>query len=42
MEAMKHGDDKLLALQTVETKPCLDEHVVTARAIHDLCQSMVP
>lgn len=37
-----HGDEKLLALEIVEYNPYLDQHFVTARAIHDLCQSMIP
>lgn len=40
--AMAHGDEKLMALEIVEYNPYLDEHFVTARAIHDLCQSMIP
>ena len=38
---LAHGDDKLLALEIVEYNPYLDEHFVTARAIHDLCQSLL-
>ena len=37
-----HGDGKLLALEIVEYNPYQDEHFVTARAIHDLCQSLIP
>jgi len=40
--ALAHGDDKLLAVEIVEYNPYLDEHFVTARAIHDLCQSLIP
>ncbi|MDK9704326.1 MAG: arginase [Sulfuritalea sp.] len=36
-----HGDGKLLALEIVEYNPYLDERFVTARAIHDLCQSLI-
>jgi len=36
-----HGDEKLLALEVVEYNPWLDPHFVTARAIHDLCQSLM-
>lgn len=39
---LAHGDDRLLALEIVEYNPYLDEHFVTAHAIHDLCQSLVP
>ncbi|MCF8198721.1 MAG: arginase [Sulfuritalea sp.] len=37
-----HGDEKLLALEIVEYNPYRDTHFVTARAIHDLCQSLIP
>jgi arginase family enzyme len=37
-----HGDEKLLALEIVEYNPYLDKNFVTARAIHDLCQSLLP
>ncbi|MDP1732771.1 MAG: arginase [Sulfuritalea sp.] len=40
--ALAHGDEKLLAVEIVEYNPYLDEHFVTARAIHDLCQSLIP
>jgi arginase len=40
--ALAHGDEKLLALEIVEYNPYLDEHFTTARAVHDLCQSMMP
>ncbi|MDP2826078.1 MAG: arginase [Sulfuritalea sp.] len=40
--AAAHGDAKLLALEIVEYNPWLDPHFVTARAIHDLCQSLIP
>jgi len=40
--AIAHGDAKLLALEIVEYNPYLDRHFVTARAIHDLCRSMIP
>jgi arginase len=36
-----HGDDRLLALEIVEYNPYRDRNFVTARAIHDLCQSLV-
>ena len=39
---LAHGDEKLLALEIVEYNPYLDQHFVTAHAIHDLCQSLVP
>jgi arginase len=39
---LAHGDDRLLALEIVEYNPYLDERFVTAHAIHDLCQSLVP
>jgi arginase len=39
---LAHGDDRLLALEIVEYNPYLDQHFVTAHAIHDLCQSLVP
>jgi len=39
---LAHGDEKLLAVEIVEYNPYLDEHFVTARAIHDLCQSLIP
>lgn len=37
-----HGDEKLLALEIVEYNPWRDPRFVTARAIHDLCQSLIP
>ncbi len=37
-----HGDKKLLALEIVEYNPYRDTRFVTARAIHDLCQSLIP
>jgi len=40
--ALAHGDEKLLAVEIVEYNPYLDEHFVTARAIHDLCHSLIP
>lgn len=40
--ALAHGDEKLLALEIVEYNPYRDERFVTARAIHDLCQSLTP
>ncbi len=40
--ALAHGDEKLLVVEIVEYNPYLDEHFVTARAIHDLCQSLIP
>lgn len=39
---LAHGDDKLLMLEIVEYNPYRDAHFVTGRAIHDLCQSLVP
>jgi len=39
---LAHGDEKLLALEIVEYNPYRDEHFVTARAIHDLCRSLIP
>lgn len=40
--ALAHGDERLLAVEIVEYNPYLDQHFVTARAIHDLCQSLLP
>lgn len=40
--ACQDGEDKLLAQGIVEYDPYLDQHFVTARAIHGLCQSLVP
>ena len=40
--ALAHGDEKLLAVEIVEYNPYHDEHFVTARAIHDLCHSLIP
>ena len=40
--ALAQGDDRLLAVEIVEYNPYRDEHFVTARAIHDLCQSLIP
>lgn len=40
--SLAHGDERLLAVEIVEYNPYLDEHFVTARAIHDLCQSLIP
>jgi arginase len=40
--ASAHGDESLLALEVVEYNPWLDPNFVTARAIHDLCRSLVP
>jgi arginase len=40
--AQAHGDQRLLAVEIVEYNPYRDEHFVTARAIHDLCQSLMP
>lgn len=39
---LAHGDEKLMMLEIVEYNPYRDEHFVTGRAIHDLCQSLVP
>jgi arginase len=39
---LAHGDDRLLALEIVEYNPYRDEHFATARAIHDLCLSLLP
>lgn len=39
--ALAHGDERLLAVEIVEYNPYRDEHFVTARAIHDLCQSLI-
>lgn len=39
---LAQGDDRLLALEIVEYNPYRDEGFVTARAIHDLCQSLLP
>ncbi len=39
---LAQGDDKLLALEIVEYNPHLDQQFATARAIHDLCQSLLP
>ena len=38
---LAHGDEKLLALEIVEYNPYLDKNFVTARAIHDFCQSLI-
>lgn len=39
--ALAHGDEKLLAVEIVEYNPYRDDGFVTARAIHDLCQSLI-
>jgi arginase len=39
--ALAHGDERLLAIEIVEYNPYLDVHFSTARAIHDLCQSLI-
>lgn len=39
---LAHGDPRLLALEIVEYNPYLDQRFVTARAIHDLCRSLIP
>lgn len=39
--ALLHGDERLRALEIVEYNPYRDEHFVTARAIHDLCRSVI-
>ncbi|MDA8257457.1 MAG: arginase [Betaproteobacteria bacterium] len=39
--ALAQGDERLRALEIVEYNPYRDEHFVTARAIHDLCQSVI-
>jgi arginase len=38
--ALAQGDERLRAMEIVEYNPYRDEHFVTARAIHDLCQSV--
>ncbi|MCM2288940.1 MAG: arginase [Sulfuritalea sp.] len=38
--ALAQGDERLQAMEIVEYNPYRDEHFVTARAIHDLCQSV--
>ncbi|MBI3094847.1 MAG: arginase [Rhodocyclales bacterium] len=40
--ALARGDERLLAVEIVEYNPYRDEHFVTARAIHDLCRSLLP
>ena len=40
--ALARGDERLLAVEIVEYNPYRDEHFVTARAIHDLCRSLIP
>ena len=40
--ALAQGDERLLAVEIVEYNPYRDEHFVTARAIHDLCRSLIP
>lgn len=39
--ALADGDERLLALEIVEYNPYRDEGFVTARAIHDLCRSLI-
>lgn len=39
--ALADGDERLLALEIVEYNPYRDEGFVTARAIHDLCRSLM-
>jgi arginase len=36
-----HGDDRLLAMEIVEYNPWRDRQFATARAVHDLCQSIM-
>ena len=36
-----HGDPRLRALEIVEYNPYADRGFVTARAIHDLCRSVI-
>ena len=38
---LAHGDERLMALEIVEYNAYLDRHFVTARAIHDLCRSLL-
>lgn len=40
--ALAQGDERLLAVEIVEYNPYRDEHFVTARAVHDLCRSLIP
>ena len=39
--ALADGDERLLALEIVEYNPYRDEGFATARAIHDLCRSLM-
>ena len=39
--ALADGDERLLALEIVEYNPYRDEGFATARAIHDLCRSLI-
>jgi len=40
--ALARGDVRLRAVEIVEYNPYRDEHFVTARAVHDLCRSLIP
>ncbi|MFH1870424.1 MAG: arginase [Pseudomonadota bacterium] len=39
--ALARGDVRLRAVEIVEYNPYRDEHFVTARAVHDLCRSLI-
>lgn len=40
--ALARGDVRLRAVEIVEYNPYRDAHFVTARAVHDLCRSLIP